>query len=239
MALAESYLIVKLTYIVKDNKNAPNTGDNPYWACPTSPGFSWVKNVLVEINSQEATQNVAPSPIQPVQHILSLMESTTGRVQYVDSDLYGLQKLYPRKSLKALPLQIYEYGISTTAGYPFATNTAGGGDFHDTAGHHKVKRLPTILLNDTKTSRSTVQENIVRASSGNFQYKFRPFIPFYKAGDSRLPQGTDVKIRVDLPNGDLSRYMVISNKGGGADSPNAMNQVRVESLELDFVYPTY
>ena len=48
-----------------------------------------------------------------------------------------------------------------------------------------------------------------------------------------------VKLCVDLPQGDLSRYLIISNKRGGANSVDAVNSVHVELLELDFVYPTY
>ena len=84
-----------------------------------------------------------------------------------------------------------------------------------------------------------MQENIIRVLSGNFQYKFRPFISLFNPGHSWLPPGSQVKLRVDLPQGDLSRYLIISNKRGGANSADAVSDVRVELLELDFVYPTY
>ena len=42
MALSESYFIVKMRYSVKDNVNAPNTGDYKHWITPTSPSFSRV-----------------------------------------------------------------------------------------------------------------------------------------------------------------------------------------------------
>ena len=48
-----------------------------------------------------------------------------------------------------------------------------------------------------------------------------------------------MKLRVDLPQGDLLRYLIISKKGSGADSVDAVSAVCVELLELDFVYPTY
>ena len=50
MALSESYFIVKMRYRVRDNRTAPNTGDYKHCITPTSPGFSWVKNIRVEIN---------------------------------------------------------------------------------------------------------------------------------------------------------------------------------------------
>ena len=57
MALGESYFIVKMRYVVKDNRNAPNTGDNKHCIPPTSPAFSWVKNIRLELNSEEVTQS--------------------------------------------------------------------------------------------------------------------------------------------------------------------------------------
>ena len=75
MALSESYFIVKMRYVVKDNRTAPNTGDYKHWITPTSPAFSWVKNIRVEVNGQEVTQSSLVLDMQPVQHILSLMES--------------------------------------------------------------------------------------------------------------------------------------------------------------------
>ena len=97
MALSESYFIVKMRYSVKDNRTAPNTGDYKHWITPTSPGFSWVKNIRVEVNGQEVTQSSLVSDMQPVQHILSFLENSIGKLQYADSDLYGLQKLDPKK----------------------------------------------------------------------------------------------------------------------------------------------
>ena len=54
-----------------------------------------------------------------------------------------------------------------------------------------------------------------------------------------MPPGSQVKLRVDLPQGDLLRYLIISKKGSGADSVDAVSAVCAELLELDFVYPTY
>ena len=104
MALGESYFIMKLWYAVKDNRNAPNTSNYKLWITPTKPGFSWVKNICVELNGQEVTQSSLVSGMQPVEHILFLMEDSIGKMQYADTDLYELQKLDP-KLLKVLPLQ--------------------------------------------------------------------------------------------------------------------------------------
>ena len=49
IALSESFFIVKMRYTVKDNLNA-NPGDYKNWICPTSPAFSWFKNVRVELD---------------------------------------------------------------------------------------------------------------------------------------------------------------------------------------------
>ena len=52
-----------------------NTGDYKRWITPTSPGFSWVKNIPVEVNGLEVTQSSLVSDMQPVQHILSLSDN--------------------------------------------------------------------------------------------------------------------------------------------------------------------
>ena len=104
IALGESYFIVKLKYTVKNNLNS-NPGEYTNWICPTSPAFSWFKNVRVELDGTEVTQSSKVSDMQIVQHIMSLMESSIGKLQYSDSDLFGLQKLDPRNSLKRIPLQ--------------------------------------------------------------------------------------------------------------------------------------
>ena len=241
MALSESYFIVKIRYEVKDNiTNAQNRGNYSNWICPTSPAFSWVKNIRVEFNGQEVTQSGQVADMQIVNHILSLLESSIGKLQYTDSDLFGLQKLDPKKALKAVPLQTYSYGTDRRVGWAFETNVAGANAANpDFAADHTLKREPTVQLSSTKMFSNTVQENIVRVLSGNFQFKFRPFIPFFNAGDSWLPPGTQVKLRVDLPQGDLSRYMIISNRGGGANNAATVSSARVELKELDFVYPTY
>ena len=82
MALSESYFIVKMWYEVKDNRNHPNTGDYRNWITPTSPAFSWVKNIRVELNIQEVTQSGVVADMQQVQHILSFMKSSIGKVQH-------------------------------------------------------------------------------------------------------------------------------------------------------------
>jgi len=242
MALSESYFIVKMRYVIKNNiANAQNRGDYSNWICPTSPAFSWMKNIRVELNGQEVTQSGQVADMQIVNHILSLMESSIGKLQYADSDLFGLQKLDPKKALKSIPLQNYSYGVDHRVGWAFETNVAGGDAAAnpDFAANHTLKREPTVRLSSTRSYSNTVQENIVRVLSGNFQYKFRPFIPFFNSGDSWLPPGTQVKIRADLPQGDLSRYMIISNRGGGADNAAAVSDIQVELTELEFVYPTY
>ena len=76
---------------------------------PNITCFSWFKNVRVELDGTEVTQSSKVSDMQIVQHIMSLMESSIGKLQYSDSDLFGLQKLDPRKSLKRIPLANYEY----------------------------------------------------------------------------------------------------------------------------------
>ena len=74
--------------------------------------------------------------------------------------------------------------------------------------------------------------------SGYFQFKMRPFIPFFNVDDAWLPPGTQVKIKFDLPQTELSRYMIVSDKGGGSDNAGSVGDVSVELLQLDFVYPT-
>ena len=120
IALGESYFIVQLKYSVKDNLNA-SPGEYTNWICLTSPTFSWFKNVRVELDETEVTQSSKVSDMQIVQHIMSLMESSIGKLQYSDSDLFGLQKLDPRKLLKRIPLANYEYGAKRRKGYAFET----------------------------------------------------------------------------------------------------------------------
>ena len=127
ISLAESYFIVKLRYTVKNNLNA-QAGDYRNWICPTSPAFSWFKNIRVELDGTEVTQSSKVADMQIVQHVLSLMESDIGKLQYSDSDLYGLQKLDHTKSLKRVPLADYEYGAKRRRGYAFATNSSGAAE---------------------------------------------------------------------------------------------------------------
>ena len=238
IALGESYFIVKFRYIVKDNLNS-GAGDYQNWVCPTSPAFSWFKNIRVELNGTEVTQSSKVADMQIVQHILSLMESSVAKLQYSDSDLYGLQKLDPQRSLKEIDLGNYAYGIKRKHAYAFESNTAGDADFGNTQNDHEVKRLPTIQLSNTESFSNTVLENVVRVLSGKFQYKMRPFLPFFNVDDAWLPPGTQVKIKFDLPQAQLSRYMIVSDKGGKVNSVDAVGDVTLELLQLDFVYPTY
>ena len=97
---------MKLRYSVNDNLTA-RAGDYKSWICPTSPVFSWFKNIRVELDGTEVTQSSKVSDMQIVQHILSLTESNIGKLQYSDSDVHGLQKLDPRKSLK--PVRLADY----------------------------------------------------------------------------------------------------------------------------------
>ena len=109
MALSEYYFIVKMLCEVKDHRIAPNTWKWKHWITPTSPVFSWVKTIRMEVNGHEVTQSSLVSDMHPVQNIFSLMESSIGKLQYADNNLYRLQQCDPKKSLKALPLQTYDY----------------------------------------------------------------------------------------------------------------------------------
>ena len=175
--------------------------------------------------------------MQIVQHIMSLMESSIGKLQYSDSDLYGLQKLDPRKSLKRIPLASYEYGAKRRKGDTFESNNTTDGP--DIKSDFTLKRAPTIPLETFEGYGNTVLENVIRVLSGHFQFKMRPFIPFFNVDDAWLPPGTQVKIKFDLPQTELSRYMIVSDKGGGSDNAGSVGDVSVELLQLDFVYPTY
>ena len=110
-----------MRYTVKDNLDA-NADDYKNWICPTFPAFSWFENVRVELDGIEVTQSSKVPDMQIVQHVLSLMESSVAKLQYSDSDRYGLQKWDPRKSLKRVPLASYEYGGKRQQVYAFATN---------------------------------------------------------------------------------------------------------------------
>ena len=240
ISLGESYFVVKLRYAVKDTRNAGTREDYKNWICPTSPAFSWFKNVRVELNGTEVTQSSKVADMQVVQHILSLMESSVSKLQYSDSDLYGLQKLDPQKSLKDIPLGDYQYGLKRKRGFAFATGTSGAGvDHPDFNADRSLKRPPTVELATTEGFINTVQENVVRVLSGRFQFKMRPFLPFFNVDDAWLPPGTQIKIKFDLPQAQLSRYMIVSDKGGGNNSADSAGEVDIDLLQLDFVYPTY
>ena len=75
----------------------------------------------MELDGTEVTQSSKVSDMQMVQHIMSLMESSIGklRIQYSDLDLFGLQQLDPRKQLKRIPLANYEYGAKRRKGHAF------------------------------------------------------------------------------------------------------------------------
>ena len=242
IALGESYFIVKLKYTVKNNLNS-SPGEYTNWICPTSPAFSWFKNVRVELDGTEVTQSSKVSDMQIVQHIMSLMESSIGKLQYSDSDLFGLQKLDPRKSLKRIPLANYEYGAKRRKGYAFETakNHDSADDAPDFKNDYSLKRAPTIPLETFEGYGNTVLENVVRvlSAAGHFQFKMRPFIPFFNLDDAWLPPRTQVKIKFDLPQTELSRYMIVSDKGGGANNAGSVGPVDIELSQLDFVYPTY
>ena len=216
IALGESYFIVKLKYTVKNNLNA-SPGEYTNWLCPTSPAFSWFKNVSVELDGTEVTQSSKVSDMQIVQHIMSLMESSIGKLQYSDSDLFGLQKLDPRKSLKRIPLANYEYGAKRRKGYAFENvkNHDSADDAPDFKNDFSLKslRAPTIPLETFEGYENTVLEIVVRVLSGHFQFKMRPFIPFFNVDDAWLPPRTRVKIKFDLPQTELSRYMTSTPDG--------------------------
>ena len=50
-----------------------------------------------------------------------------------------------------------------------------------------LKRAPTVALDTFDGYSNTVLENVVRVLSGQFQYKLRPFLPFFNVDDSWLP----------------------------------------------------
>ena len=237
IALSESYFSVKFRYTIKNNLDN-NAQDYENWICPTSPAFSWFKNIRVELNGTEVTQSSKVADMQIVQHILSLMESNVGKLQYSDSDLYGLQKLDPQRCLKDIPLGGYQYGVKRKRGFAFADDAADGADFGPAGVDHTVKRLPSVQLVNTESFSNTVQENVVRVLSGKFQYKMRPFLPFFNVDDAWLPPGMQVKLRFDLPQAQLSRYMILSNKHD-TRKEDQVGDVNIELLQLDFIYPTY
>ena len=169
------------------------------------------------------------------------MESSIGKLQYSDSDLFGLQKLDPRKSFKHIPLANYEYGVKWRKGYAFETvkNHDSADDAPDLKNYFSLKRAPAIPLETFEGYGNAVLENVVRVLSGHFQSKMRPFIPFFNVDDAWLPPWTQVKIKLDVPQTELSRYMIVSDKGGGAKNAGSVGPVDIELSQLDFVYPTY
>ena len=111
-------------------------------------------------------------------------------------------------------------------GYAFPMDSANEDPAHlDFLADRTLKRTPTLHVFSTNKFSNTMLENIVRVLSGNFQYKFWPYLPLFNAGDCWLAPGFPVKRHVDLPQGDPSRYLVISNKGGRANSADAPGNV--------------
>ena len=88
-------------------------------------------------------------------------------------------------------------------GYAFAMNAADNDDVvaPDFRANLTLKQSPSVQVFSTKAFSQTVQENIIWVLSGNFQYKFRPFLPLFiiNAGDSWLLPGSQVELCVDLP----------------------------------------
>ena len=122
------------------------------------------------MSGTEVTQSSKVSGMQIVQQVMSLMESSIGKLQYMDSYLYGLQKLDPRKSLKRVPLAANEYGAKRRRCYAFETDAAGpdAGAKPDFAEDFRLKRAPTVALDITAGYLDTVQENVVPVLSGYF-----------------------------------------------------------------------
>ena len=60
----------------------------------------------------------------------------------------------------------------------------------------------------------------------------RPFIPFFNVDDAWLPPRTQVKIKFDLPQTELSRYMIVSDKGGGANNAGSVGPVDIELSQV-------
>lgn len=44
---------------------------------------------------------------------------------------------------------------------------------------------------------------------------------------------------MEIPNADLARYLIISNKGGNAGDGDAIRNIEINVERLDFVYPMY
>ena len=106
----------------------------------------------MELDGTEVTQSSKVSDMQIVQHIMSLMENSIGELQYSDSDLFGLQKLDPRNSLKLIPLANYKYGAKLGKGYAFeiVKNHDSADDAPDFKADYSLKRAPTIPLETLK-----------------------------------------------------------------------------------------
>ena len=165
---------VQLKYSVKANLNA-SPGEYTNWICPTSPAFSWFKNVRVELDGTEVTQSSKVSDMQIVQHIMSLMECSIGKLQYSDSDLFGLQKLDPRKSLKRIPLANYEYGAMARNASHFAANwpTSRSNEFRQKNPKKKWRRPTHVFLHLNLKLKSLVRQAHERSSKlMSFRFRF-------------------------------------------------------------------
>ena len=82
------------------------------------------------------------------------MESSIGKLQYSDLDLFGLQKLDPRKLLKRIPLANYEYGTKRIKGYALETvkNHDSADDAPDFKNDFSLRRTLTIPLKPLKAT---------------------------------------------------------------------------------------
>ena len=181
IALGESYFIVKLKCNVKDNLNA-SPGEYTNWIYPTSPAFSWFKNIRVELDGTEVTQSSKISDMQIVQHIMSLMESR-------QTSVFGLgpvwlAKVRPSEIIEAHPLANYEYRAKLRRGYAFETNSAGGdADANpDIAADFKLKRAPTIPLETFEGYGNTVLERCRADSFGSLTVQDASFHSFLQRG---------------------------------------------------------
>ena len=138
--------------------------------------------------------------------------------------------------MKRIPLANYEYGAKRRKGYAFETvkNHDSADDALDFKNDFSLKRAPTIPLETFEG-----YGNVARVLSGHFQFKMRPFIAFFNVDDAWLPPRTQVKIKFDLPQTELFRYMIVSDKGGGVNNAGSVGPVDIELSQLDFVYTTY
>ena len=110
---------------------------------------------------------------------------------------------------------------------------------HDFKADYSMKKAPTIPLESFEGDGITVLENVVRILSGHFQLRMRPLTPFFIVDDAWQPPRTQVRIKFDLPQTELPRYMIVSDKGGGANNAGSVGPVDIEVSQLDFDYATF